>query len=78
MSSGCLGIRKVEGGEGNLLTFLETYSSQGPSINNVRTEGVWRKRVNGTDRLRDWESDEGEGVKNPKISRSSFLDGPLT
>ena len=39
-------------------------------------EGGWSKRDGSTDRLREWDSDKGEGIqKSEKLT--SFMGGPL-
>ena len=42
-------------------------------------EGGWSKCDDSTDRLREWDSDEGgRGSKNPKILRTSFEYRPFS
>ena len=43
----------------------------------LRGTGGWPKCDNSTDRLRDWGSENGGGVKNSKIWRMSHMDDPL-
>ena len=44
----------------------------------VHTEegGGWLKRDNSTGRLHEYDSDKGEGLKLPKILRTSYVNGP--
>ena len=43
----------------------------------LRAEGIGLKADDTTDRLHEWDSDKGEGSKNPKFLRTLYVNGPL-